>query len=780
MPGSPRFRRLAVPLLCAPALLVGCGGGGGGDGVIASTPTPPASSTPVTPPTDPVTPTPAPAPPPGPAPNPIDYDTAEYRRSSGVVQAHAISAYQAGATGLGVTAAIIDSGIATGSSYFAGRISPASQDVAGSRGINDTAGHGTAVAAVLGAARDGNDILGIAFDATLLVLRTDEPGSCSATTSSGDGCQHDDADIARAVDIATTNRARVINISLGGSPASSALRAAIGRATAAGVVIVISAGNDGTANPDPLALVANDAVARGLVVIAGATTSAGALASFSDQAGSGASHYIAALGDRVPSIDETGTRYLYSGTSFSAPHVAGAVALLAQAFPNLSGAQIVALLFGSANDAGAAGIDGTYGNGILNLTRAFAPQGASALAGATARVSLDDNGSLSAPMGDAGAQGSLGAVILDGYDRAYALDLARTLGHARPERRLSGALRTDMRSLSAAGGGAMVALSVAGRPDGGVAIARLALDAGTAERARVSAGMVAGRIGRTSAIAFGIARDGKFLSARLAGRSDPAFLVAPNVLAEPGFARTVGSSAAFRHQLGRLGLTVSAESGDATSLAAREASPGRSRLIRNPYTAVSVGLDRAFGPLSLALAATRLSESSSVLGARFGSAIGGAGAATWFADAEATLAPGAGWSLSAKLRRGWTRVAASGAMAGDARLATGGFSLDLAKAGVAGTGDSLALRIAQPQRVGAGGFDLSLPVSYDYFSGAVGYAVQRLGLAPRGRELDVEAAYDAPLLGGFVGANLFWRRDPGNIAVAPNDAGAALRFTVGW
>jgi hypothetical protein len=33
-----------------------------------------------------------------------------------------------------------------------------------------------------------------------------------------------------------------------------------------------------------------------------------------------------------------------------------------------------------------------------------------------------------------------------------------------------------------------------------------------------------------------------------------------------------------------------------------------------------------------------------------------------------------------------------------------------------------------------------------------------------------------PLAQGHLGANLFWRRDPGHIAAMPDDKGAAIRF----
>ncbi|MBA3898551.1 MAG: hypothetical protein H0X36_15780 [Sphingomonadaceae bacterium] len=154
--------------------LSACGGSGGA-----------VNSTPALPPAP--TPAPAPAPAPAPTPTPSGFDTAEYRRSNAAVQAQALVAYQAGASGAGVVAGVIDSGVAASNPEFAGRISPLSADLAGSRGIEDQGGHGTAVSDVLLGARDDNGIHGVAPGATLLVLRTDTPGSC---TGAGGGRLH--------------------------------------------------------------------------------------------------------------------------------------------------------------------------------------------------------------------------------------------------------------------------------------------------------------------------------------------------------------------------------------------------------------------------------------------------------------------------------------------------------------------------------------------------------------------------------------------------------------
>lgn len=297
------------------------------------------------------------------------------------MQAQALVAYNAGATGSGVIAGVIDSGILPSELGEFPRIDTNSADLAGSRGYlqeNPDGDHGTIVSQILLGAKNDVGTHGVAPNATLLVLRTDTPGSCAGETPEMD-CSHNDNAIAAGLDVARRVGAKVVNISLGGAPPNDNLRTAIDRATAAGIVIVISAGNDGGAQPDPLAQVADEAIAHGLVLIAGATTSSQTIASFSGRAGDSAAHFLTALGSGIRYVNAAGQSFSASGTSFSAPAVSGAIALLAQAFPSLTPAQLVDLLLRTATDLGAAGVDSTYGHGELNLARAFSPVGSTSL-----------------------------------------------------------------------------------------------------------------------------------------------------------------------------------------------------------------------------------------------------------------------------------------------------------------------------------------------------------------------------------------------------------------
>jgi len=778
-------RLLQGVALAGLAALGACGGGGG----VTSTPAPISSPTP--------SPTPAPTPTPTPTPS-VNYDTAEYRATVGAVSMNALAAYNAGGTGHGVLVGVIDSGIDLQSGEFVdangvSRISAASTDTAGNASIDDVGGHGTAVAFTVAGRRNGVNTHGVAFDATLLVLRTDDPGSCTKTNTDGtSGCSHTDTAIARALDVATTNHARVVNISLGGSSPNSGLLAAMKRATQAGTVIVISAGNEfdndptTAANPDPFAATPanNPSINNGLIIIAGsikgATASPGSpdtISAFSNRAGTSADYYLAAVGEDVRAPDETGAPFLWSGTSFAAPQISGAAALLAQAFPNLSGAEIVNLLLTTARDAGAPGTDTVYGRGILDLTRAFQPVGSTSVAGTSNAVSLGSNAMLSTPMGDA-RQGEVGAIILDGYSRAYALDLAAGIARQAPTRRLAGALSTRTRNLGAGTPGFAVAVSIApGRER--TLVDRLQLSPGAAQQARVLAASVTTHLGSKASFAVGASETGAALVGRLQGRADPAFLIARDPTADAGFDSLVQGSSALRYRLGNWGVTLGAEHGDA--LAQRLVAVGA--LARHPehfgYSRAMLGVDRRFGGLTATLDASLLAEDRSLLGAQFTSGLGAARGDSLFVDLGLRQAIGS-WSLGATWRQGWTFAHLTG-LAGGGLIRSDAFAMDLGKLGVFDHGDHLGLRLTQPLRVASGGLALVLPSDYSYDSASVtAWHSEAFNLAPSGRELDMELSYGRAFAGGSLDANLYLRRQPGNIASAPDEHGVALRWARGF
>ena len=149
---------------------------------------------------------------------------------------------------------------------------------------------------------------------------------------------------------------------------------------AAGIANVFSAGNSG---PDPMTISAPHNINEGLVN----SFTVGALnmntnltiASFSSRGPS----FCAASGSLLikPEVSAPGVNVRsavgqyeydnYNGTSMAAPHVSGAVLLLKEAFPALSGEEILLALYYSAVDLGDIGEDNVYGNGVIDVFAAY-------------------------------------------------------------------------------------------------------------------------------------------------------------------------------------------------------------------------------------------------------------------------------------------------------------------------------------------------------------------------------------------------------------------------
>ncbi len=503
---------------------------------------------------------------------PAAFNTQELRDSDGPGQHNAASAWAAGRNGSGVTIAVIDTGIDTDSPEFAGRISPLSTDIYGTRGVEGTDDHGTTVALVAAAARNNTGIVGIAWQSTILAIRADEPGSCAADSpqNANSQCSFFNSAIADSIDYAVANGAKVINISLGGPASLTAdLRTSVRAAVDAGLLVVVAAGNDGLTGLQPFAAEFASAGDGGVIVV-GSVNGSYQLSGFSNRAGTSQNQYLAARGEANCCVyqngeifvDDEGFIFLFSGTSFATPQVAGAAALLAQAFPHLTGRQIAEILLESAWDAGAAGTDAVYGRGILDIAAAFQPIGTTGIAGQRTALALGDGSGISSPaMGDAFRTASLPTLITDRYQRAFETDLAGSLRGAEQRQRLHGALAGQSRTLSGAVEQVSVAFTIdaSGRTPPRAEALRLSRE--DAEGARVLAARVAVQLAPETQLAFAYREGAGGVVAGLQGQSRPAFMIAGEGSADDGMLAASDAAVAMRQQLGDWGLTVSAQTG---------------------------------------------------------------------------------------------------------------------------------------------------------------------------------------------------------------------------
>ena len=145
---------------------------------------------------------------------------------------------------------------------------------------------------------------------------------------------------------------------------------------AAGCAVVFAAGNEGRRGTASLRTPSDRSTSDFNVFAVGALNAGSTtIASFSSRGPSGCSNAaikpeVCARGSSVRSSYRGGYRAL-SGTSMACPHVAGAITLLREVEPNLSSNELKSILHQTADDLGATGEDNTYGNGRINLEKAY-------------------------------------------------------------------------------------------------------------------------------------------------------------------------------------------------------------------------------------------------------------------------------------------------------------------------------------------------------------------------------------------------------------------------
>jgi subtilase-type serine protease len=325
------------------------------------------------------------------------------------IDAKALNDY--GYTGRGVRVAVVDSGIDGNHPEFAGRTGLGTNfaessvtawgDCANSVGAG--CGHGTHVAGIIGANRDGANSRGVAYDATLYSYRIGRSSDASPIGSDNSVKltaifnQHASDQIKVSNNSWGSDSTTADAIDPNANPSYWFWDANIGTLAAAqsavrtGTIFVWATGNSGKTQPSEQVgwgLYDSTLKPQWLAVMAvepDSVTGGYKETSFSNRCGVAKSICLAAPGYEIYSAASGATGLVdKSGTSMAAPHVSGVLATMAQAFPSLTSPQLVERLkvtAGYDNLSGKTGqtlatsglsvMQDIFGYGLINAQRAM-------------------------------------------------------------------------------------------------------------------------------------------------------------------------------------------------------------------------------------------------------------------------------------------------------------------------------------------------------------------------------------------------------------------------
>ncbi|PIR33566.1 MAG: hypothetical protein COV36_02435 [Alphaproteobacteria bacterium CG11_big_fil_rev_8_21_14_0_20_44_7] len=425
---------------------------------------------------------------------PADFDTAESDFNEGIAASDAYEAYARGYDGRvynrntdgslvdstaddNIEVAIIDSGVDMDHTDLAANVLTAKArecDLTScSAGGEDDDGHGTAVAGVVAAIKDNVGIHGIAPQAKIIPIKADllyadihamnyavTAGADVINGSYGitDGLGNEIPIVTATARLGTAGTASTpteVKTFLDTTHNGETYREAFQNIVDEDRVMVFAAGNGYMDQVGILAglpyyfqgnLVSGAPAGYSTVnpekadwsnhfVAAVSVDDSNVISTFSNYCGVAKEWCIAAPGQIARGLDLAGGyQDDINGTSFAAPNVAGAIAVLLGAFPHLATDDVVQILFNTATDLGATGVDEIYGHGLLDLEAATNPSDTgwdiavtSLASGYTSPVSLSGI-HLSSAFGDALARSNHSLMFMDSYKKDYHLPLAALAG----------------------------------------------------------------------------------------------------------------------------------------------------------------------------------------------------------------------------------------------------------------------------------------------------------------------------------------------------------------
>jgi hypothetical protein len=541
-------------------------------------------------------------------------------------------------------------------------------------------------------------------------------------------------------------------------------------AVANGALLVSSAGNAGGSSPSQsnfdtisdMQTMGISSSSPGAFIIVGAVDGNNQITSFSDKAGQLKNNYMVAPGTNFI-LPWNGGTALLSGTSFSAPLVSGAAALIMQHWPNLSAHDVADILFNSATDLGAPGVDDVYGHGLLNVVAALQPMGVTTFAVAgSASPTVTASGIVLGPVfGDAvSLRRALSQVmILDGYKRDFEIDLSHSVGSRPNLPDLFGLMEQRLGWHSTGflvGEATAFSFDMRRKPeDGIVPFQALAgpenqFTHDTIFRLNGAADGIGWAVGRGLSLHDGMATDSAFSGPSLTNAFSPMIGAAPGAFASMRIALSANT-----------GLSFGAAHSDNQGLTENLRTP-----FRNASETATLRLDHSAGATHLTWELGDVLESGGFMGslASGGLKMADHASTLWTTGATETEID-AHWSMKAAIS-----VAATGVAHPEDSLisAIGPVDATSFAAGAAGhdlfrNGDVLSFTVAQPLRAEHASLTLLTGVDRDWSTGAVIMGEKRASLLPSGRELDFESGYRFSFAGWNTGANVAYVIDPDHV-----------------